>query len=113
MVFLDESGHFNSTDYMCMAGFISTDQGWSDLCAGWRLLLRQKYKIPVIHMREIVSEKGKSPAAAWDLDRKVDSLPVIDPSVVRVRCWSSPATAKMTAARRVSSRNRQIQALSY
>jgi hypothetical protein len=74
MVFLDESGHFNSTDYMCMAGFIATDQGWGDLCAGWRVLLREKYKIPAIHMREIMSEKAKSPAAAWDIDRKVDML---------------------------------------
>jgi hypothetical protein len=74
MVFLDESGHFSSTDYMCMAGFIATDQGWSDLCAAWRILLREKYRIPAIHMREIMSEKGKSPAAAWAMDRKVDML---------------------------------------
>lgn len=74
MVFLDESGHFSSTDYMCMAGFIATDQGWSDLCAAWRVLLRETYKIPAIHMREIMSEKGKSPAAAWAMDRKVDML---------------------------------------
>jgi hypothetical protein len=32
MVFLNESGDFNSTDFMCMAGFIATDQGCSDLC---------------------------------------------------------------------------------
>jgi hypothetical protein len=74
MVFLDESGHFNSTDYMCMAGYIATDQGWDALCAGWRTLLRETYKIPSIHMREIMSAKGKSPAAAWDIDRKVSML---------------------------------------
>ncbi len=74
MVFLDESGHFNSTDYMCMAGFIATDQGWSALCAGWHNLLRETYKIPSIHMREIMSPKGRSPAAAWDIDRKVRML---------------------------------------
>ena len=74
MVFLDESGHFNSTDYMCMAGFIATDQGWDALCAGWRVLLRETYKIPAIHMREIMSPMGKSPAASWDIDRKVEML---------------------------------------
>ena len=57
MVFLDESGHFNSTDYICMAGFIATDEGWNALCAGWRILLREKYKLPAIHMREIMSER--------------------------------------------------------
>ena len=74
MVFLDESGHFSSTDYMCMAGFIATDRGWDALCAGWRVLLREKYRIPAIHMREIMSEKGKPPAAKWDMDCKVEML---------------------------------------
>ena len=54
MVFLDESGHFNSTDYMCMAGFIATDQGWGALCGGWRVLLRETYKIPAIHMLSLI-----------------------------------------------------------
>jgi hypothetical protein len=74
MVFLDESGHFSSTDYMCMAGFIATDRGWDALCTGWRVLLRETYKIPAIHMREIMSPMGKSPAASWEIDRKVDML---------------------------------------
>lgn len=74
MVFLDESGHFASSDYMCMAGYMASDEGWSGLCSGWRHLLREKYKIPALHMREIMSSFGRSPAAGWDIDRKVDML---------------------------------------
>jgi hypothetical protein len=74
MVFLDESGHFSSTDFVCMAGYMATGDGWEALCVGWRFLLREKYKIPALHMREIMSPAGKSPAASWDRDHKVDML---------------------------------------
>jgi len=74
MVFLDESGHFSSTDFVCMAGYMATGEGWDTLCAGWRVLLREKYKIPALHMREIMSPSGNSPAAAWDIGRKLDML---------------------------------------
>lgn len=74
MVFLDESGHFANTDYMCLAGFMSDELGWTSLCQEWRVLLREKWKVPAIHMREIMSPKGKSPAASWDTDKKVSML---------------------------------------
>ena len=74
MVFLDESGHFSSSDYVCMAGYMAADDGWTALCDGWRSLLHEKYKIPALHMREIMSPSGKSPAASWDIDRKIDML---------------------------------------
>jgi hypothetical protein len=73
LLFLDESGHFASTDYMCMAGFMATDEGWNSLCDGWLPLLK-KYGIPAIHMRDIMSPRGKSPAASWDISRKVEML---------------------------------------
>src|SRR5436309_930461 len=74
MVFLDESGHFADSDYLCMAGYMASDEGWNALCSGWRYLLREKHKIPVLHMREIMSPSGKSPAALWPIDRKLDML---------------------------------------
>lgn len=74
MVFLDESGHFSSSDYLCMAGYMATEEGWNQFCVAWQYLLREKYKIPALHMREIMSPSGKSPAAAWDINRKVDML---------------------------------------
>lgn len=73
MIFLDESGHFASTDYMCLAGFMSTDKGWDGFCQEWRIL-REKWKLPAIHMREIMSPSGKSPAASWSIDRKLEML---------------------------------------
>jgi hypothetical protein len=57
-----------------MAGYMATDEGWNGLCSGWRYLSHEKYKIPALHMREIISPSGKSPAAAWDIERKLDML---------------------------------------
>ena len=53
---------------------MATSEGWEQLCVEWRYLLREKYKIPAIHMREIMSPKGTSPAAQWEIERKVDML---------------------------------------
>jgi hypothetical protein len=74
LVFLDESGHFANSDHVCMAGYMANGSGWDALCEQWRRLLREKYKIPAIHMREIMSPQGKSPASAWDIERKVEML---------------------------------------
>jgi hypothetical protein len=73
-VFLDESGHFSYSDYICLAGLMATDQGWGALCEEWRFLLDEKWKLPAIHMREIMSPLGKSPAASWPKERKEDML---------------------------------------
>ena len=74
MLYLDESGHFSESPYVCMAGYMATDEGWSQLCDGWRYLLHEKYKIPAIHMRELMSPKSKSPASQWDMPRKVEMI---------------------------------------
>ena len=73
MVFLDESGHFSNSDFVCLAGYMARDEGWTALCAGWRVLL-EMYGIPALHMREIMSPSGRSPAAVWEIDRKLDML---------------------------------------
>jgi hypothetical protein len=59
---------------MCLAGFMSDDDGWTSLCQEWRFLLREKWKLPSIHMREIMSPKGTSPAASWGINEKVAML---------------------------------------
>lgn len=73
-VFLDESGHFTDSDYICLAGFMATNDDWNALCIAWRFLLREKWNLPAIHMKEIMSPLGKSPAASWDIERKVEML---------------------------------------
>jgi hypothetical protein len=73
MIFMDESGHFADQDYFCLAGYLASDAGWDALCQEWKILL-DKHGIPGIHMREIMSEGGKSPAAKWKMQDKLNML---------------------------------------
>jgi len=73
MLFVDESGHFADSKYLSLAGYISTDAGWSALSADWSILL-EKYSLPGIHMKQIMSSKGNSPAASWDMPKKLEML---------------------------------------
>jgi len=70
MIFLDESGHFSESDFVCLAGYVASDSNWDGLCKEWKELLG-KHGIPAVHMREIMSPKGKSPAASWKDEDKV------------------------------------------
>lgn len=73
MVFVDESGHFSNTDSISLAGFVSDDESWNSFCIEWKSLLL-KHGLPAIHMKEIMSSKGKSPAANWEMPRKLSML---------------------------------------
>lgn len=74
MIYMDESGHFADQDYFCLAGYVASDAGWDALCEEWRILLQDKYKIPGIHMKEIMSENGNSPASKWPMEEKLKML---------------------------------------
>jgi hypothetical protein len=70
MLFADESGDWNDQDFIALAGLTSSEAGWEALCQEWPILL-QKHEIPVVHMKEIMPERGKSPAASWKMDKKL------------------------------------------
>src|SRR5579864_2086552 len=70
MLFADESGHWSDQDFIALAGVASSNAGWDALCAEWKILL-DKHGIPAIHMKEIMPEDGKSPAASWDMPKKL------------------------------------------
>jgi hypothetical protein len=72
-LFLDESGHFSNSDYICIAGYASSDEGWEAFIPEWSALLK-KHALPAIHMKDIVSSKGSSPAAQWAMDKKLAML---------------------------------------
>lgn len=73
MIFMDEAGHFSISDFVCLAGYLASDSGWDSLCQEWKPLL-EKHGLPGIHMKEIMSPKGKSPAALWPMDKKLSML---------------------------------------
>ena len=72
MLFLDESGHFSDSDYLCIAGYIATDAGWESFCKEWKILLN-KHGLSTLHLKEIMSRSGNSPASSWPPEQK-DSM---------------------------------------
>jgi hypothetical protein len=72
-LFLDESGSFLDHAYVCLAGYASGDTEWEAFIPEWKTLL-QKHGLPALHMKDIVSAYGKSPAAPWPIDKKLAML---------------------------------------
>jgi len=73
MLFLDESGHFDDSEWICLAGYVADSSAWESFCGEWKILLG-KYGLTAIHMREIMSPQGRSPAASWEMPRKLGML---------------------------------------
>lgn len=61
--YFDESGKFKDSQFICIAGFVSDEPHWNAYAEAWGQLL-QKYKIPALHMRELMSFTG--PFKGWE-----------------------------------------------
>jgi hypothetical protein len=72
-LFLDESGKLADSDFVCLAGYISDDDGWSQFSEKWGKLLLQ-YKIPYVHMKEMVHIKGPYKDLGWTPERRDEIL---------------------------------------
>ena len=68
-VFLDDSGKFSDSDFVCLAGYIADDDGWNSLCADWGTLL-SKHKIPFIHMKDMVALRGPYENLGWTHEQR-------------------------------------------
>ena len=89
MLFADESGDWNDQDFIALAGLTSSEAGWEALCQEWPILL-QKHEIPVVHMKEIMPERGKSAAASWKMDKKLAMIEEFywsNQKIYAVRIW--------------------------
>jgi len=67
--FLDESGKFADSDFVCMAGYISDDEGWTQFFEKWRKLLLRP-EIPYIHMKEMISIRGPYKDLGWTSEQR-------------------------------------------
>lgn len=72
-LFLDESGKFADSDFVCMAGYISDEDGWSQFSEKWGKLLLQ-HKIPYIHMKEMIHLQGPYKELGWTVERRDEIL---------------------------------------
>lgn len=64
--YFDESGKFQDSDFICIAGFVSDDARWNVFAEQWDRLLKT-YKIPALHMRHVMPLKG--PFEGWDREQ--------------------------------------------
>jgi len=62
--FLDDSGKFKDSDFVCLAGYLSDDDGWTQFSEKWGKLLI-KHGIPYIHMKELISLRGPYENLGW------------------------------------------------
>src|SRR3989442_13170503 len=69
--YFDESGKFKDSQFICIAGFVSDEPHWNTYAEAWGQLL-QRYKIPALHMRELMSFTG--PFKGWDREHAKKAL---------------------------------------
>ena len=66
---LDDSGGYNQTEFICIAGYVATDEQWGNFSDQWMALLA-KHGIPCIHMRELVPLRGPYSELGWDIAKR-------------------------------------------
>jgi len=63
--FFDDSGKFTDSDFVCLAGYIATDENWQGFSDEWGPLLL-RHKIPYVHMKEMIALRGPYESLGWD-----------------------------------------------
>lgn len=69
-VFIDDSGSFAHEEFVCLAGFISTDTNWDAFYDEWTALLR-KHRLPVLHTSDFLSGKAEYANLAHTFDERI------------------------------------------
>lgn len=64
--YFDESGKFQDSDFVCIAGFLADDTRWNTFVNERDELLR-KFNLRALYMRQVMPLQG--PFAGWDRDR--------------------------------------------
>jgi hypothetical protein len=69
--YFDESGKFQKSDFVCIAGFAAFEGQWDAFAPQWERLLKH-HNIPAMHMRELFSFTG--PFQGWGRERAKNAL---------------------------------------
>lgn len=67
--YFDESGKYQDSDFICLAGYISDDDRWSVFCTEWAGLLA-KHHIPYVHMKNFMVLQGEYKELGWTADHR-------------------------------------------
>jgi hypothetical protein len=67
--YFDESGKPDSSNFVCIAGYASDDDGWNKFCDAWPKLLN-KHRISAIHMKDLMALRGEYEKLGWDLAKR-------------------------------------------
>jgi hypothetical protein len=72
-VFADDSDSFGKNGFLCLAGFIASDQGWDNLLNRWVDKLEQ-HKLEVIHTSDLLSGKGEYRDLGLNYEQRLEIL---------------------------------------
>lgn len=69
-IFIDDSETFGKNGFLCLAGFMASDQAWEKFCIRWESLLK-KYSLKVIHTSDFLSGQGEYRNLNIDFNRRL------------------------------------------
>ena len=72
--YFDESGKFQNTDFVCIAGYVSDDPGWESFTKLWGEMLR-RHGVSAVHMKDLVALQGEYKDLGWthtEKDKLID-----------------------------------------
>jgi hypothetical protein len=90
-IFADESGKWRDKAFICLCGYLSTDDDWTAFVARWRVLLA-KYEFPALHLTTYWQE---CKARQWSPE-KTDVVLSEFIDVVREHTWLAVAVGMDT-----------------
>jgi hypothetical protein len=73
--FFDDSGKESNPrgEFVCLAGYVAGDMGWTDFVALWGQLLL-KHGIPYLHMKDFVPLQGPYKQLGWSISKRNEVL---------------------------------------
>lgn len=72
-IFADDSGSFGKDGFLCLAGFIASDQGWDNLLNRWVEKLKE-HKLEGIHTSDFLSGKGEHRDLGLTYEQRLEVL---------------------------------------
>jgi hypothetical protein len=73
MLYLDESSSFGKQDFVCVAGYLSSDESWAAFAEEWRILLK-KHGITSFHTSDFMAGEGPYKSLALTREARVTVL---------------------------------------
>ena len=69
--YFDESGHYSDNDFVCLTGYVATDEAWESFNDAWVKCLL-KHGIRGIHMKDLMRLQGAYKDKRWSKEHRDD-----------------------------------------